>query len=498
MDQNGLPVIEDYCLWELEESEFTVGIIGTGPGLRSILEIITNQQYLDFLPSMKLVGVAEPGPNKAKLEHVKSLNIPIFDTVGEMLAAHPRLDLIFELVGSRFKLRNLRERLGEECSLIDHKAAVFFCGLHNMLQAGQHCQMHLTRHKVLLEAIIDQVRDDILLLDAEGRVMDLNRHVSERLGKEKSELIGMPCCKVQLIPDSGEPFCERMDERCPFHETVKNLQPAEALMTRVGSDGSLRYFRVYSYPILSPKGRLTHVLVMRRDITSRTYRERLQQQQEKLSIVGEISSHLAHEIRNPLFTIAGFANNLLRSGTLSDKDREKAAIIAEETKRLEEMLSSILKFIKPTIAGLTNVDLNQAVEDALAELGLPTPAYAAHVDASRHLPLVRGEPEMIKQSIVNLLRNSLEAMPDGGDLHLTTGMIEDMAFLTVEDTGQGMSEEEIKNAFSPFYTSKKKGYGLGLAMIRKIVEEFGGHVEMKSRPNEGATVTILLPPVLAV
>jgi Signal transduction histidine kinase regulating phosphoglycerate transport system len=125
----------------------------------------------------------------------------------------------------------------------------------------------------------------------------------------------------------GLPFCRVMDRDCPFHKTLANREAAETLMTRVNAEGRLLYFRIYSYPILDALGAMTHIMVMQRDITSRTYREKHQQQADKLAVIGEMSTYLAHEIRNPLFAIGGFTNALLRSTEFSGASREKLTII---------------------------------------------------------------------------------------------------------------------------------------------------------------------------
>ncbi len=482
----------------MEDREFQVGIIGTGPGFMSILDIISNAEYQDFIPGMRLAAVAEGEPGSHKLAFVKAQGIPTYDSYTEMLQKHPDLTLLIELLGSSSRLRAIRADLPEGATLIDHQASVFLCGMHNMLQAGAHCRLHLDSQRALLQAIIDEVREDILLLDKEGRVVDMNKNVSERLGKSKQELLGLPCWKVQTMA-GGIPFCPEADKDCPFYHALATGEKSETLLTRVNKEGQLVYFRIYAYPIHSPLGGISHILVMRRDITSRTLRERNMQQQEKLAIVGEMSAFLAHEIRNPLFVIAGFTKSLQRSENLNQKEREKISTISQEAERLDRLLSSILNFVRPTGGVMEEIDLNAVVRDTteLLQFSYSMEGYSIEYFLDPNLPQIRAQGEMLKQCIVNLAKNAFEALPNGGAITLRTGLDGDFVYLNVEDRGKGMSHEALEHVFSPFYSTKGKGYGLGLAMIKKIIEEFGGQVELKSKEGQGTVVTLHFSPVLA-
>jgi two-component system, sporulation sensor kinase E len=488
----------EYCPWEEEEVELLVGIVGTGPGFLTILDIIFDVQYHDFLPTMRLLGVAEPGPHRDKVEQVRKRGVPVYGSWEELLEAHPEINVLIELKGSRYKLKRLRSSLPDSVSLIDHNSAIFLCGMHNMYQVGTHCQVNLDRHKLLLQSIIDRVGDDIILLDKECRVMDLNRNVVKRSGKAKEELLGKFCWEVQSL-DDGTTFCAGPERSCPLFRSISTREYAEGMLTRVDENGRLHYFRIYSYPILDETGSMSHILVMRRDITSRTQREKHEQQSERLSVIGEMSMYLAHEIRNPLFAIGGFTNSLLNSPNIEEKERDKLKIIAEEAKRLDAMLTSILNFAAPMETVKDKVDVVSLVEDVveLMRIGYSQRGYTFITDVQPDLPKVHGEVEKIKQCLINIVKNSIEAMDQGGPVLIRARLNKDFVMIQVEDRGLGMSEKQLQRAFSPFFTTKTKGYGLGLSMIKKIIEEYGGHVEITSKEGKGTTVTLFIPPVLA-
>lgn len=486
------------CLWQVEDKDHQIGIVGSGPGFNSLLEIIHDESYREFMPGLRLVALAEPDHNLPKVEALAARGVKVYLTCEEMLATHPEIDILVELAGKRFRLKKLRDSLPEHVSLIDHTAAIFLCGLHTIHQMGARTEVHLDRQRALIQTLIDEVREDILVLDLTGRVADMNKNVLARLNLAKEDLAGRACREVPGL--CGQAACGGEEQDCPYYATRRTRERAEALVTRVSPQGRLQYFRVYSYPIFDKSGSLSHVLVMRRDITARTYKEKHQQQVEKLTVIGEMSTYLAHEIRNPIMAIGGFANSLLRNEHMAPKDREKLTIIADETRRLDHMLTNILNFSRPTTPTMSSADLNQVVREAveLMQVGYARPELVFDVVLDPHLPRTVGQAEALKQCVVSLLKNSIEAMPGGGTVSIRSTLAEDAVALSVTDTGRGMGDKELANIFSPFYSTKHDGYGLGLAMIKKIVEESGGRIEIVSTVGQGTTVTLFLPPLLDV
>ncbi|WP_243545390.1 sensor histidine kinase [Pseudodesulfovibrio tunisiensis] len=483
------------CYWDGNETGFNIGIVGNRSGFDAILDVIFNNAFHEFFPDMRLVALSELN---FPLRPHQNVTVPVYRSWQAMLDKHHDINLVVELTGSQRKLTNIRRNLPDDVSLMDHREVVFFCGLHDMALVKGHFRDDSERQRVLLKSIIDEIREDIFLLDKSGNVVDLNRPVWQRAGLRRKDLLGHQCWEAARLPD-GSAFCDCLVPSCPFYRTLASETKDEAMMTRVDRNGQLRYYRIYSYPLFDIRGHMTHVMIMHRDITDRTYREKHQQKRERLAVVGEMSTYLAHEIRNPLFAIGGFANSLFKSKTISDKDREKAAILVEETKRLDTMLTSMLKFVRPTASADEASDLCAVLKDTieLMSIGYAGQGYEFEVHCSQEMPKVAGSAETIKQCLVNLIKNALEAMPSGGIVEVTAELRGDSVALAVHDTGTGMSEKEMDRAFSPFFSTKNGGSGLGLAMIKKIVEELGGSVRLESRQGQGTTVTLLLPPAMA-
>lgn len=340
----------------------------------------------------------------------------------------------------------------------------------------------------LLRDVLGMLEEEVYLLDALGRILDANRAAGEAWDRD---VVGRSCrdleqCEVHR-PTGG---------RCPLQETLDTGRPAEADYARVDAQGRMRHYRVRTVPV--PHGSPAYVVRVRKDMTGRRLMEQKLLQSEKMAAIGELSTYLAHEIRNPLFAIAGFANSLLRSKALDDSAREKAEIIGRESRRLEDILRSILNFARPTDPAPGETDVNRVASETAAFMRLGCDENVGmDLDLAPNLPRARGAPDLLKQCLVNLVKNGLEAMPDGGRLTLRTILAEDMVALSVQDTGRGIPPEHMDKIFNPFFSTKDQGAGLGLAMTRKIVEQAGGRVRLASIVDRGTTVTLLLPPVLA-
>lgn len=492
-----------YCLWEMEDTAFRVGMMGTGAGFLSILDIIHNPAIADFLPPMTLVALSEPGPETDKLHDPRVADMPVYPTYQEMLAAHPDINLLIELAGKRYKIKQIVASLPDTVSFIDHTASFFLCALNKFASISARCQLNLDNQRVLLQAIIDEVPEDILLLDKHGRVVDCNRNVVLRRGVPKEELLGKPCWDVQAVRDDM-PFCHPETKDCPFHTALRTGRKAESMETRVSKEGRLLYFREYAYPVYDAARSLTHVMVMRRDITTRTENEKRLQQTEKVGVVERLSAYMAHEIRNPLFAIGGFTNSLLKSPNLTEREREKVRIILEETAKLDVVLKEMISFYRPGSDQPGEVDAEKIVRDAVETMRsgfLPTGVELSLV-VGGGLPHVLAHEDTLRKGVMHLVTNAVEAMDGPGLVEVKASLEKGLVLIGVRDTGRGMSQEVLERVFSPFFSvkgvGKGKGYGLGLALIRKAVEDWGGQVEVASREGHGTEVVLRLSPALDV
>jgi signal transduction histidine kinase len=215
--------------------------------------------------------------------------------------------------------------------------------------------------------------------------------------------------------------------------------------------------------------------------------------QERLALLGQLASGVAHELRNPLGVIANsvyYLKLVLPDPGLATQ--EYLEIIAAEIGNAERIVAGLLDYSRPLMADRGAVKIAELTEQAL--LAAPRPAQVEVVtDLPDSLPDVYVDSQQIRQVLANLMTNAYQAMPEGGQLKLTAQAAGEQVALSIGDTGSGIAPEHMSKLFEPLFTTKAKGIGLGLALSKKLVEGNGGRIEVLSEPGQGSTFTIFLP-----
>jgi two-component system NtrC family sensor kinase len=217
-------------------------------------------------------------------------------------------------------------------------------------------------------------------------------------------------------------------------------------------------------------------------------------QSAKLAAIGELASNIAHEINNPLTSIIGFTEIL--------KDEEDVAaiksrldIIEKESLRARDIVRQLLQFARKRDLELVEVDVNDVVKDVtpLVEAGAKSSGVTLRADFGE-LPKTIGDPNQLKQVVINIVANALSAMTAGGALSIRTSRLGEYIVMDFADTGPGIPKTVLPHIFEPFFTTKKeKGTGLGLSISYRIIQDHGGRIDVESREGEGATFSIRLP-----
>lgn len=218
---------------------------------------------------------------------------------------------------------------------------------------------------------------------------------------------------------------------------------------------------------------------------------------EKLAGIGSVAAHVAHEIRNPLVSIGGFARRLKRKANDAEYVSSRSEIILKEVGRLEQILKSVADFTAPGKPELAPCDVNELIREVVE---VQEPFLEAHRTAVEptyepDLPLIPADADKLKQVLLNLIKNAVQAMGSGGRLSLATRLLEGGRAVEVQvrDNGPGIPPDQIEEIFSPFFTCRTDGTGLGLAVSRKIVVDHGGTLSAANNRDGGARFTILLP-----
>ena len=217
---------------------------------------------------------------------------------------------------------------------------------------------------------------------------------------------------------------------------------------------------------------------------------------ERLYAIGQLSAGLAHEIRNPLASIAGAAGILRRNPDATAKRAECVAIIDKECERLNRLLTSFLKFARPRVPHYQPVH-PASIVDAVGELAshaIGRRAIVLRKEVAPELPLLQCDPEQLKQVLLNLVINAIQATGESGAVTLCAAAQDGKVLMQVKDEGCGISPENLDKIFDPFFTTKETGTGLGLSVVHQIVEQHGGLLTAQNNdPGKGATFSILMP-----
>ena len=352
-------------------------------------------------------------------------------------------------------------------------------------------RLRKSRDDVLFEikSTLENMAEGVIFIDPNDKVTMCNREI-EKAWKVKSEEILNKSVKDDQIPYIGG-IASNITES--FRKGIETSQHQE-IKTK---DGFL--YNTYS-AIIDPSGKYWGTVLTSHDITERKKLEQQLLHSERLATIGEMSAKVAHEIRNPLSSIS--LNTELLYDEISEENGEEKSdaenliqSILNEVDTLTEMSDEYLRFArfprldtKPVSVNSVLIELSKFFNKERLQRGIALKENYAH-----DLPLILLDINQIKQAFLNILKNSFEAMPEGGKLSISTRLKDNCIEVYITDTGSGISKEDIQRVFDPFYSAKVNGTGLGLALTMKTVEGHHGEIICKSTIDKGTTMVISFP-----
>ncbi|WP_408008170.1 PAS domain S-box protein [Pseudalkalibacillus sp. A8] len=343
-----------------------------------------------------------------------------------------------------------------------------------------------------LRTLINAMPDVIVFKDGEGEWLEANdtalsyfqfENVSYR-GKKDSEL----ATYNKLFRDTFS-CCEKSDQ-----ETWENGHVTRSEEVIPQPDGKSIIFEVTKVPIFYPDGRRKGLVIIGRDITELKETEELLRKSEKLAVVGQLSAGIAHEIRNPLTSLKGFLS-LLQS-SIDSSNEWYLDVMVSEINRIESITNQFMTVAKPEANTIQLQDLQLLIEQVLVVVYPEATMNNIQIiiEAEEDIPLIRCEVNQLKQVFINILKNAIEAMQNGGKIVVQVMKSEpNLVLIRCIDQGCGIPEERIPYLGEPFYSLKEKGTGLGLMICYKIIKEHQGRILIESEIDKGTTVDIILP-----
>jgi two-component system sensor histidine kinase AtoS len=384
-----------------------------------------------------------------------------------------------------YRIEGLKNEFGNLASSVNEMASSLKDNMQKVKESEQ-------RYRMLFES----AGDSIFILEAEGKdtgkIIAANKAAAIMHGYTIDELLTLNIADLDT-PEVAHKIPDKL-ERILKGEWIK----AEGEHRR--KDGT-------EFPVEISAGLFElsghkYILAFDRDITERKQAEEKFLRTEQMVVCGEVTTGLAHEIKNPLAGIKASIELFSGISTLSEEEKNILHKIVGEIKRIESLLKGILNFAKPPKPNFTAVDVNNILDTALifslkpasSHPGSKTPIQVIK-DFDEHLPKIIADPMQLSQIFLNLFLNAVEAMKDGGTLTAKTSYntAGNSIGIEISDTGKGIEKGLTDHIFHPFFTTKPKGTGLGLAITKRLIEQHGGLLTFENNPTGGTTFMVRLP-----
>jgi PAS domain S-box-containing protein len=337
-----------------------------------------------------------------------------------------------------------------------------------------------------LATIVTDSNDAITVVDMDGRITAWNKGAETTYGYRKDEALGMDV--VKIVPE------DKKQETLEVIEKIKTNETMNAFETkRLAKDGRVLDMWLTVTKLVDDEGNAVAIATTERDITEKKRLEERLRFSEKFTFLGQLASSVAHEIRNPLGVIKNsvyFLNIRLKEHA-DEKVVKHLRIMEANINAADRIISDLLDLARNKVGALELVDLNGILERAFASLSVPEDIKV--ITKLDKIPQMLLDPERIKRVFMNIIQNAVAAMPKGGKLVVGISRSGDSVEISFKDSGEGITEENMQKLFTPLFTTKAKGLGLGLAICKQIVEGHHGDIVVKSKVGEGALIIVRLP-----
>jgi two-component system sensor histidine kinase PilS (NtrC family) len=334
--------------------------------------------------------------------------------------------------------------------------------------------------------VIDSLTSGLATTDMAGRLLTFNHAAESITGLKASAAVGHGAMDVLQLPDPCRALFEAGERQAALvrHEYMYHRNAGKDI--EIGITGS---------PLVTPRGESGFIFTFQ-DVTDARRREREARVQQRLAAVGEMAAGIAHEIRNPLASMAGSIQILRDELPLTGDQSQLMDIVLRESDRLNDTIKSFLAYARPQRTARSELDVRPVVSDTARLLENSPEAGARHVidvNVPADPVVYQADEAQLRQVVWNLATNGLRAMPDGGRLELGVDVREGEIVLSVRDGGVGIAPEDMDGIFQPFRAGFARGTGLGLSIVHRIASDYGGEVRVSSQKGQGTLVEVGLP-----
>ncbi len=324
-----------------------------------------------------------------------------------------------------------------------------------------------------LSNLLESISDGVIATDLDGKIIIFNRSATQILGYTTEEVTGKPFEKI---------FGRK------FHQDTQNLK-SNILKAK---SGRMVPVAEKDSAIIDSTGKPIGMVKVFQDLTEILELKASIQQKERLALIGEMSATIAHEIRNPLGGIRGFASFLAKDIPESHPTHKYVEKILQGIQILEKIVNDLLEYTRPIELQYKRFPLSKILEESIEILNPDKEKISVMIKCPQTMEIL-GDEDKLKQVFRNIFSNSIQSIKDRGKITITAQQENNFVRIEVKDTGSGIKKDVLPKIFSPFFTTKEKGTGLGLAISQKIINAHNGQIKAESKYGKGTKITIWLP-----
>jgi two-component system, NtrC family, sensor kinase len=472
--------------------------------------------------SARIVAVADPDPQSPGMALAKSLGLIALEDYHELYKPEYDIKALLLMTPDEAILEDVLRTKPVGIRLVAYPLSRLFWRAID----AEHQKLRARNEEI--ETILNSIQDVIIVISPTMEIEEVNQPFLDQMGYCREDVIGKKCHDVFQKMNSP---CNIAVNGCPLSKAIQEKRPSQQALTRLDRDGEMHHVDVKIFPVWNKQGRISKFIEVSRDISdSRKQEEKMTRQlekmvedrtgelkkthtkllhQDKMASLGKLSASVVHEINNPISGILSLVmlmNRIMEDGKLQQKDEEQfkqyLQLMETETRRISRIVSNLLAFSRQSKMEFGSVRLNQLIAKTLflnANL-LKLHSVEVEEDLAPDLPDLIGSEDRLQQVFMNLLSNAAEAIEAGDGervLRIETKHLPEKGCVSVSfaDTGVGIPRENLSELFEPFFSTKKKGkgVGLGLSVAYGIIQEHGGSIHVQSEEGKGTVFTIELP-----